>query len=415
MVKVVWHLFYLLAAIGTGCEVSLYGGDMLGVGAGLLAFLFCLQIQASLSHRRERLNYEAEIVALRRSGLELEVALEATRGKMEAMTKVFDEKTSVQNRKIVSELRQLENLMREQLGHVSARTSAARHTPPLRSGRFMARVFEAAGETELLETIRASLEENRVDLLLQPIVGLPQRKLRFYEAYSRLRTEDGHIIMPKQYMGVAAPAGLMSVIDNLFLFRCVQIVRRLVRKNRDAAIFCNISAETLSDGEFFPQFLEYIEQNRDLNRHIVFEFAQGTFLKVKPEAAANLRALSRLGFALSMDRVETLAFDFDRANDLGVRFLKLKAEVLIEGARAYRAPVAAEDFKAFLSRKGIELIVEYVESEKTVVQLLDYSVDFAEGFLFGEPRAVREEALRPAPAPASKQSPARVIPLRRAG
>ena len=31
----------------------------------------------------------------------------------------------------------------------------------------------------MLETIRHSLEENRVDLYLQPIVSLPQRKLRY--------------------------------------------------------------------------------------------------------------------------------------------------------------------------------------------------------------------------------------------
>ena len=69
------------------------------------------------------------------------------------------------------------------------------------------------------DTIRASLEENRVDLYLQPIVSLPQRKLRYYEALSRLRAEDGSVIMPAQYIKVAAPAGLMSVVDNLLLFR----------------------------------------------------------------------------------------------------------------------------------------------------------------------------------------------------
>jgi cyclic-di-GMP phosphodiesterase TipF (flagellum assembly factor) len=30
-----------------------------------------------------------------------------------------------------------------------------------------------------------------------------------------------------------------------------------------------------------------------------------------------------------------------------------------------------------------------------VVQLLDYNVDFAQGFLFGEPRAVREDMRAP--------------------
>jgi len=52
----------------------------------------------------------------------------------------------------------------------------------------------------MLEMIRASLEENRVDLYLQPTVSLPQRKVRFYEALSRLRSESGSIIMPAQYI-----------------------------------------------------------------------------------------------------------------------------------------------------------------------------------------------------------------------
>ena len=57
----------------------------------------------------------------------------------------------------------------------------------------------------MLEIIRRALEENRVDLYLQPVVSLPQRKLRFYEALSRLRSEDGAIIMPAQYIRSPRP------------------------------------------------------------------------------------------------------------------------------------------------------------------------------------------------------------------
>jgi cyclic-di-GMP phosphodiesterase TipF (flagellum assembly factor) len=46
-----------------------------------------------------------------------------------------------------------------------------------------------------------------------------------------------------------------------------------------------------------------------------------------------------------------------------------------------------------------------------VVQLLDYAVDYAQGYLFGEPRAVRDDAAR---APQA-EAPAAVIPLRKAG
>jgi cyclic-di-GMP phosphodiesterase TipF (flagellum assembly factor) len=264
----------------------------------------------------------------------------------------------------------------------------------------------------MLETIRLSLEENRVDLYLQPIVSLPQRKLRYYEALSRLRALDGSVIMPAQYIKVAAPAGLMSVVDNLLLFRCVQVVRRLTLKTREIGIFCNISGDTLADAEFFPQFLDYMQANRDLAGQIIFEFSQSAVLKAGPQGEKNLRRLSDIGFALSMDHVETLALDFLRLKALGFSHIKVRASTLTQGMLGANAAVAAEDFKKLLSRHGVNLIAERVEDEKTVVQLLDYSVDYAQGFLFGEPRAVRDDALKTQD---GVSAGAAVLPLRKAG
>jgi cyclic-di-GMP phosphodiesterase TipF (flagellum assembly factor) len=262
----------------------------------------------------------------------------------------------------------------------------------------------------LLETIRASLEENRVDLYLQPIVSLPQRKLRYYEALSRLRDADGQVIMPSQYIEVAGAAGLMSVVDNLLLFRCVQVLRRLATRTREIGIFCNISAETLADAEFFPQFVDYMQANRDLAGLIIFEFAQEAVLKAGPVGEKNLGRLAEMGFALSMDHVETLALDFVRLKALGFRHLKLRASTMMQGMSGAGAAVAAEDFKKLLSRHGLNLIAERVEDEKTVLQLLDYGVDYAQGYLFGEPRAVREDSAKPSLP--DRDSP--VIPFRKA-
>ena len=38
-----------------------------------------------------------------------------------------------------------------------------------------------------LDAVKSAVEENRVDIYLQPMVTLPQRKVRFYEAVTRLR------------------------------------------------------------------------------------------------------------------------------------------------------------------------------------------------------------------------------------
>lgn len=403
------------AALGVVLNASGMADWFAASAAGLLVFLAAAELHTRYLHARDKRNTAREITNLKRQNREFAKALEETGHKMQAMSGAIEARATAQSRKIVAELQVLESLMKDFAGKIAEKAKSEPADEGLieRRARDTARSYlEGLGESELLETIRASLEENRVDLYLQPIVSLPQRKLRFYEALSRLRAEDGSVIMPAQYIKVAAPAGLMSVVDNLLLFRCVQIVRRLIQKSRDIGVFCNISGDTLADAEFFPQFLEYMHHNRDLAGQIVFEFGQESVMTASPKVQENLLYLSSLGFQLSMDHVETLGMDFGKLKSLGFRHLKVRAGTLMRGMTGANAAVAAEDFKKLLARHGLNLIAEHVEDEKTVVQLLDYSVDFGQGYLFGEPRAVRDDSLKllDTAAPAAP-----VIPFKRAG
>jgi cyclic-di-GMP phosphodiesterase TipF (flagellum assembly factor) len=404
-------LFFACATLGAG--LALFTGWPVAILSGIVGFVSVEHLAAGFARRRDKRAIAKEMAHLRKSNLEFETALHDTRARLGDLGATVELRANSQEKKIVAELKVLESLMREFAGKIAHGAASMVPRQPSRPQRGPASAYlnTLGGKDELLETIRASLEENRVDLYLQPMVSLPQRKLRYYEALSRLRAENGDVIMPDQYIEVAGQAGLMSVVDNLLLFRCVQIVRRLMQKGRDIGIFCNISGETLADKEFFPQFLDYMRANRDLAGQIIFEFSQQTVLKAGLEGEKNLTALATMGFALSMDHVETLALDFLRLKAIGFRHLKVRASTLTRGMKGADAQVAAEDFKKLLTRHGLNLIAERVEDEKTVIQLLDYAVDYAQGYLFGEPRAVREDSLKSV----GSLEPASVLPFRKAG
>ena len=380
--------------------------------ATFLLVLVALQIRSAILRARRMREFEKDMDDLRAANTDLRSALEATKRKVAEATLAIATKTDAREKKIVGELQMIERLVREFAASAQARMERSSAQESDASAP-----TDAMADQPLLEIIRRALEENRVDLHLQPVVSLPQRKLRFFEALSRLRSEDGSVIMPEQYIRVAAPAGLMSVVDNLLLFRCVQLVRRLTQKHRDAAVFCNISAHTLADAEFFPQFLDFMHHHRDLAQQIVFEFSQDAVLAAGSSEEANLRYLANLGFKLSLDQVTRLDIDFARLRKLGFHFFKLKAQTLIAGMRQAKAAVAAEDFKDHLLRNGLQLIVERVEDEKTVVQLLEFNVDFGQGYLFGEPKPVKDvpEVVEPRAAqpPAKTPSPIERLARRR--
>src|SRR5215813_14831513 len=124
--------------------------------------------------------------------------------------------------------------------------------------------FRGLSRESIADLISKAADASRIDLYLQPIVTLPQRKVRYYEAMSRLRTEEGDIIPAGDFIDVAESIGLMPKIDNLAVFRCVQVTRRLLLKSRDVGVFCNLSAATLTDALMFRQFLDFMDANRAL-------------------------------------------------------------------------------------------------------------------------------------------------------
>jgi len=256
--------------------------------------------------------------------------------------------------------------------------------------------FPGMTEAEAAAMIKGAVEEHGPDIHLQSIVTLPQRRVRFYESLARLRTDDGRSLTPAQFIPVAEDFGIMPIIDNAVLFRSVQILRKISRKNNEVGVFCNISARSLSDSDFFEQFIEFMGENRELAGTIVFEFAQDAFDDLGPVEIANLAALVDLGYRFSIDNVTRLDLDGASLSRHGVRYVKVDAATLMNPPRTASAHIHAADLAAFLARHGITLIATRIESESQVVDILDYDVKFGQGNLFAPPRLVRADVAQSA-------------------
>ena len=199
------------------------------------------------------------------------------------------------------------------------------------------------------------------------------------------------MLLPKEYLPAAEQAGLMAEIDQALLSRSIDLVRRLMQRRRDVGIFCNVSAETLFDGDHFARFIDLIEHNQDLSSALIFEFAEPSFEAMGPLEQESLKSLTALGFRFSLDHVTRMDLDFAALAASGVRYLKLDAGRLLDGNGAAGARVHPEDLSKLADRHGISVIVEKIEAERTVLNLLDYDVGLAQGFLFARPRLVRDD------------------------
>lgn len=263
-------------------------------------------------------------------------------------------------------------------------------------------------DATLLREFAAAVADNRIELYLQPIVTLPQRKVRHYQATARLRLEDGVLLAQAEYRAAAEAIGLLALIDHQLLLRAAQVARRLAGKSRDVAVLCEITAATLADATAFAQVHEFLSANRPLTPSLVLGLPQATLRTIGPIELEGLAQIASLGFHFVLTDIADLRLDGRQLAAQGFRFVKTPAAVLLNRTAA-AADIHPSDLSNLLGRFGIELIVDAVDTEGTVVDLLDYDVGFAQGLLFGPPRAVRVDLFEGAAVPAAR-APAGAAP-----
>lgn len=379
-----------------------------GAGAGVAALFgvlgFCVAVHAVVSAALDRAELSRQLAAVREAHRLLADALESTQGAISDLAQAVESGAGDSTEALTGEVRMLEALVQQMSESLDARLSSLDRVATLDPAENRRQRQTAA----LVSTVREALAENRVDLYLQPVVTLPQRKTVYYESFTRLRDESGRVMMPAEYLSIAEGEGLTAAIDNLLLFRCAQIVRRLARQDRKVGVFCNIALASLADESFFPQFLEFLSGNRDLKDSLIFELGQAAFDVRGAVEARNMAKLADLGFRFSIDKVQTLDLDFADLQRSDVKFVKVAADVLLEqlldleGEPALRPlkDIRAEDFAEMTRRYGLEIVAEKVESERQVVDILDLDITLGQGHLFGEPRAIKEQVLAETEPPA---------------
>jgi cyclic-di-GMP phosphodiesterase TipF (flagellum assembly factor) len=401
---------HLLLRAGIKASAIPAGADLaLCVSTGLSIFAFILIACTLAKVRRETTQNTKRYTHMLARMNAAEIEMVQLKARLEETASTYEVKAAQRNQRLVSEMKLIEDLVqqlavsqKERADAVAAAEAAmpapaaAMRAPKRKVADIdepTAKPVAELSETELLEVIQSALEDNRIDLYLQPIVSLPQRKVARYEGFARLRSLDGELIEPLQYEAVASAAGLMPVIDNLLLFRCVQIVRRLSAKSNRRGILCRISSHSLLDSDFFPQFLEFMTENRALKDQLVFEFSHNTLDLAGTEGENNLASLATLGFTFALSDIADLKLDLAWLRRQGFRFVKADAHILGGFGADPTNDIAIDNFLTRLGRQNIELIVDGIADETAVLDVVERNIKWGEGKLFGGPRPIKRELL----------------------
>ncbi|MCF6321083.1 MAG: EAL domain-containing protein [Rhizobiaceae bacterium] len=238
-----------------------------------------------------------------------------------------------------------------------------------------------------------ALEKGGTELYLQPILELPSRDIRYFEAFVRLRIGD-NILSAKQFLPTAKDSGQIAKIDLLSLELTFKVVRGLQRQDNDFPVFWNVASQTLGNKKVFKDILEMLRANQPLNGQLVCEISYPAYNKLNTLQSENLAAIRDLGYELSLDRVSTMANAGQPIEDIIEEgmfgFIKLPA---IELMRIVGGDIAnfAERIVPLASANNVVLIASEVESDAQTVAMIDADIFLAQGDALMPARALKKE------------------------
>ncbi|MGE7415576.1 EAL domain-containing protein [Methylobacterium tarhaniae] len=250
---------------------------------------------------------------------------------------------------------------------------------------------EPRPEAEILAALTQGLE-----VYLQPIVSLPQRKVAFYEALARLRVGDA-LLSPAEFVRVLERHGRTTELDRLMLARVTAIGQHLAGRGSETPVAYALSPGSLFEPGFLRAVGRLIDLHPELAGRLILALPQRSWRSLDAEQASALNTLrERIG--LAVDRVVDPRLDAAALAARGASYAKVGLDTLLGEHGAALATT--------LARAGIRLVAEGVEREADVPDLIDLDLPLAQGTVFSPPRVVRPEVLSPpAPPPAPEPPP----------
>ncbi len=252
-------------------------------------------------------------------------------------------------------------------------------------------VQRQTSDLEWSARLHSALVEGSFVLYQQPIEPLqPGSSLRLVEILLRMRDPDGDLILPERFIPIAERYQLMTNVDRWVVREALPLLRQLPD---DIGFVLNISGRSLGETGFFSFVADQLRLSGVDPARVAFEITETAAIGDFERALRFISIYRGLGCKFMLDDVGSGTNTLFNLRQLPVDMIKIEGS-FVRGMAQDKVDATIVSSLAEVARAGGMLsIAESVESQKTLAQVRDLGVDYAQGFWIGEPEELSVSSL----------------------
>ena len=233
----------------------------------------------------------------------------------------------------------------------------------------------------IADEVISALDENRMHLVLQPIVDARTHLPKLYECLLRLHKADGSIISAGDFVPVAEQLGMARLIDR----RTLELAVELLRNRPFLHISLNVSGLTSSDKDWLASLDELTQRDRSITERLTIEITETAAIQDIDQSAHFVDCLKDMGCDVAIDDFGAGYTSFRNLKRLNVDMVKIDGafvkNLLIDNADQVFINTMVEIARTF----GMKTVAEWVADVETAELLAKAGIDYLQGYLYGLP------------------------------
>ena len=234
--------------------------------------------------------------------------------------------------------------------------------------------------------IREAIEDDRIEVFLQPIYSIREKSFVSAEALVRMRDRSGNIVMPNEFIPVAEQSGLITLIGD----RVFENVCRYIRDDAFVSmgiryVEINLSVVQCESSYLAKRYAELIEEYEIPPSSINLEITESGRMRQKNVLVNNMTHLRDFGCSFSLDDFGTGESNLDYIVDMPVDIVKFDRSIIQSYFSNERTKIMMNHITQMIKSMGMSIVAEGVEEKYQLDALTELGVDYIQGYYFSKP------------------------------
>ncbi len=247
-------------------------------------------------------------------------------------------------------------------------------------------------EMKWVSRISSAVEEDRLELFFQPIIGIGKgngEDRGHYELLLRMRDENGDLVGPDQFIPAAERYNLMSTLDRWVIRTALaDLIDREAEGEARYTIAINLSGTSLSEDRFLSDVIKELEKQKLPPGAICFEITETAAFSNLSRVVHFMQTLKKLGCKFSLDDFGSGLSSFTYLKNLPVDYLKIDGQFIRNVVDDTVDESMVRAIWEVGHAMGIQTIAERVETKQVLDKLGSLGVEYAQGYYIARPTSI---------------------------